>query len=111
MLSARPIWFVSSSASAAPKVNVSPTIGVPVRVDTAPIQRGASRSSARTIAMRDGTSIVAFTEVRSAMIAPIVTIAAPPNGTYPAAASAIGAIDTLSRSGDSVPRPTSDIRK
>ena len=63
------------------------------------------------MAIRDGTSIVALSDVVSAIIAPSVTNAVAPAGRYRAAASAIGAAETRSCSPGSAPRPTTDINR
>src|SRR2546426_7812190 len=111
MFNASDILPLSSRMSAAARVIVRPTIGVPVRDDTRPIQRGASLSSASMIATRDGTSIVALSEVVMAMMAPMVTSTAALNGRYRDAASAIGAADTRSRDAGSTPKATTDINR
>jgi len=61
-------------------VSVNPIIGVPVFALTWPNHCGASRSAANINASRDGTSIVPFSAVIIAMIAPNVTNIAAPEG-------------------------------
>ena len=72
---------------------------------------GGSVAILFVLALMIQSSIVALTDVSRAMMAPMVTRAVPPIDRYPAAASAIGAVETRNRSGGSVPRPTTDIRK
>src|SRR5436305_14341052 len=109
MFSASPIWPLTRRISATRNVQVSAAIGVPVRGETRPIQRGARPSSASMMAMRDGTSIVAFTDVERAMIAPMVTSIAAPRGGYCAAGAAIGAAAVRSCEAGGVREATCEI--
>jgi hypothetical protein len=72
--------------------------------------RDGNRIESVYMPMRDGTSIVAFTDVDSAITAPSVTNHAAPNGRYVDATTAIGALASFSCSPRITPKATTDIR-
>src|SRR6266508_4897338 len=81
---------LTSSTKQANRLRVSATTGVAVRRLIDPNQGGASPSSTKIRASRDGTISVGFNEVVIAMMAPSVTSAAAPPGKYLIATSVIG---------------------
>src|SRR2546423_15674018 len=88
--SASESWLLTRRRAHATNVRVSPRMGVPVRGLTTPTQRGARRSRASMTARREGTSIVEFSDVVIAIIAPKVTNRAAPPGKQTAATPPIG---------------------
>src|SRR5262245_32535406 len=111
MFSASEIWPLTRRTHEAARVKVKPITGVPVDRATEPSQRGARRSRDTMIARREGTSIVALTDVVSAITAPSPTNHAAPTGKYTAATSTIGAGLPANLCPGRTPKATIEIRK
>src|SRR5215831_14596428 len=111
MFSASEIWPLTRRTAEAARVHVRPITGVPVARATEPTQRGARRSRDTMIASREGTSIVALTDVVRAITAPSPTNHAAPTGRYTAAASTIGAGLLANFCPGKTPKATVEIRK
>jgi hypothetical protein len=78
MLRASETWPLRTRARLTARVAARPRTGVPVRSEMIPIHPGARPSRTSTRAMREGTSMVALSDVARAMTAPRVTNAAAP---------------------------------
>src|SRR5215510_1944950 len=110
MFNARESCRLTSSTTQASRFRLSAITGVAVRRLIEPSQGGASPSSTKINASREGTSNVGFKDVVIAMMAPRVTRVAAPHGKYFIATSDIGVGLALISASGKTPNATTDIK-